>query len=380
MITCNAAWDLTDATSIPGFVISATQPPDTECRVIFKIDGELFRFVNGILDKYIWRGELDDVLIYGNTVGELLELQNITAFAGKKVFPIIALSAPSNADVFPKLKLEIKWATYLDLYQTFCYSPTFELPAAARIATVKKIATTTGNATEITECRIKKLTGWSDWENYLAAENQIASAIQFRTKFVVSTLDETDSAAIDSITVNFSDDYNCDCSPTQHFFTKVESYDADLHKCYLLVKHKAYSGADLTAFVSMKPAREVIENYVIGTGTGEVQTFNLPKNYAAQDTLCVEVDGVPVFDYEFDTQAGALTLTATAGAEVAVSYEVIRGENWQVMLPDFASLDKTRFTFTTTSGNLRECAVRFMAEKRAGELPVVEGYIAGFAV
>ena len=384
LFTCNAPFDLTDETSCLKFEIGGTEPPETSRRIIFKIDDELYRFVNQVLDKYIWRGELDDVLKYGNTVAELLELENITAFIGKKVFPIVALDAPATADVFPKIKLSLKVSSYNDIYTVYRYSPVFYLTDKAQIYDVKKIATTTGNATELTECRIKKSTGeWNDWQNYILAQDQDAVAIQFRTKFVVGTLDGTDAAEINNIQVKFITDETKSAAESQTFFSKTENYDADLKTCYLLIKHAPFENCDMKAWACLNPAKKTVENLQLGAGTGAAKAYRLPHFAVAQDSLHVEIGGVPTFDFEFDTAAQTLTLTADEGAIIKVSYNYFTAENWQAMTRDFATLEQTRFAFRTAENNLRECAVKFTVAKNpnyAGDLPEIESYIAGFAI
>ena len=359
LFTFNAPFDCTDETTISKFEISGTEPPNTSRRIIFKIDDVLYRFVNGVLDKYIWRGEVDDVLKFGNTADELLALENVNAFRGKKISPIVAMSA-NNADVMPRIKISLKVSSYNDLYTVYKYSPIFETADNARLVSIKKNSHTDGNATELTECRIKKITGWTDWQNYILAENQIASAIQFRTKFIVSTLDGTDAAAIDSIKVTYIDDADKCAADSLTFFTKTENYDGDLKTCYLLVKSKPHN-ANIRAFVSFNPATDKILNYQLGVTNGEIQTFTLPEFYCKQDTLHIELDGVPTFNFNFDTQNSTITLQADAGKIVTASFEFTRAENWHEMTCDYSDDFKQRFTFRTVRENLRECCVRFFA-------------------
>ena len=383
LIRANAPFDLTDYSACPKFVIEGTVPPDTLCRIIFEIEDTLYRFVNGILDPYIWRGELEDILIYGNTVMELLELENVNAFVGKKVQPIIALSAPSNADVFPKIKIALKVSSALDVYSAYRYSPIFELEGSKpRITSIRKISSTDGNATEITECRVRKFTGWDDWRIYTEPINEVATAIQFRTKFVVSTLDGTDIGNVESISVNYTTDADKNAAESQTFCTKIENYDADLSTAYLLIKHSPAENVTFNARACLVPPASSVENVQVGTTNGELQTFNLPKSLTAQDTLHVEIDGVPTFDFEFDTGNATLTLQADAGKIVTVSYNYFHSENWQDMTCDINEIDKKRFTFRTANENLREVAVKFTVTKNnsAVELPEIYSYIAGFAI
>ena len=382
LITTAAPLDLTDATSITKFEIGGTQPENTERRIIFEIDGELFRYVNGILDKYPYHGELEDILTYGNTVGELLELENISAFIGKKIFPIIALSAPSNSDVFPKIKIALKWQTYNDLYTVYKFSPIFELLGdKPRIISVRKLATTTGNATELTECRLRKITGeWSDWQNYILAENQIATAVQFRTKFVVSTLDGTDNAEINSVSVNYVEDADKSAADSQTFFSTLQTYDSDLHTCYLLIKHSKLENAQIKAYVSLTPPKARAENVLLGVTDGNLQVFALPNEFVAQDSLHVELDGVPTFNFQLDTAANTITIQDDAGKVVSVSYDYFSKSNWQEMTQDFSADDKSRFSFRALENNLREGVVKFSVTKDQNYAPEILGYIAGFSV
>ena len=372
LIRTAAPLDLTDATSVQKFEIAGTQPTGTDRKIIFEIEDELFRFVNGILDKYIWHGDIDDILTYGNSVGELLELENVNAFAGKKVFPIVALSAPSDADVFPKIKIAVKWQTYNDIYTAYKFTPIFQIPGENPLITsVRKLFTTTGNATEISEVRLKKITGeWTDWQHYLNAENQIATAIQFRTKFVLSTLDETDFASIDKISVNYISDAAKNASDFRTFFTNLQNYDADLKTCYLLVKHSPLDNVDITAAVSLTPISSRVENIQLGVTDGSAQVFylNLNGKKIAQDSLHVELDGVPTFDFDFNTGNSTLSLQADAGKIVTASCDCFDVENFVLMEREIISAEKTRFTCRATENNLREGVVKFTVTKKSGSV------------
>ena len=325
------------------------------------------------MDQYIWHGEIADILQYGNTVAELLALENVNAFAGKKVFPIIALAAPSTADVFPKIKIAVKWQSYNDIYTGYKYTPIFQIPGEKPLITaVRKLFTTAGNASEITEVRIKKITGdWTDWQQYLNAENQIATAIQFRTKFVLSTLDGTDSASIDKISVNFISDSTKNASEFQTFFTNLQNYDADLKTCYLLVKHSPLDNADISAAVSFAPISDRVENVFLGLTDGTSQNFtfaNLNGKIIAQDSIHVELDGVPTFNFDFNTGNSTITLQADAGKVVTASFDCFNAENFIQMEREFISAEKTRFTCRAAENNLREAVVKFTVTKKSGKV------------
>lgn len=366
LIRYKSFWDFSYFTSVMEFVISGTEPPDTSRRIIFDVDGELYRFVNNILDKYIWRGELDDILEYGNTVGELLELPNLNFFIGKKVKPIIALDAPNNAAVYPSIFIKVKATSYNDIYTKNAYSPIFDLDSNSRIVQVSESKTTAGNATATTYARIKKLSGeWDDWKFLAEIEGEIATQIQFRTHYVLTTLDGTDYAKIHNISVKFADADKL-AADSQNYFSQTQNYDSDLHTCYLLVKHSPLYESSIKAFVQMKPPTSKAENINLGNTTGLEQTFLTPQKYFAQDTLHLELDGKPTTNFDFDTSNSSINLTADVGQAVTSSFEFSPAETWHEMSLDYSNESETRFIFRTKDSNLREVAVRFEVTKNSG--------------
>ena len=371
-------WDFTNFTSVKTFQIAGTEPPETSRRIIFQIDDKLYRFVNNILDEYVWRGEIDDILKYGNTVGELLDLTDIPAFVGKKVFPIIALDAPSDAPVFPKINISVKVSSYNDVYTAYEFSPVYKLSENSKIVSVIERKDERGNATAVSTCRIKKLSGeWCDWVYISEVQNQICSEIQFRTQFVLTTLDGTDAVENHTITFSYTENADKNAANFRNFYTKTENCEMDLKTCYLLINHKPLENATLQAFVNLMSPRKRRENVQVGTTAGIEQTLYLPDKYFAQDTLHVELNGVPFFDFDFDTASSALKFTAAAGQTVTASYDFLPAENWQEMTQDFSELQKTRFTFHTLRNGLEDVAVKF---KIAGEnIPEIISYAAGFS-
>lgn len=366
LIRYKSFWDFSYFTSVMEFVISGTEPPETSRRIIFDVDGELYRFVNNILDKYIWRGELDDILEYGNTVGELLELPNLNSFIGKKVKPIIALDAPNNAAVYPSIFIKVKATSYNDIYTKNAYSPIFDLDSNSRIVQVSESKTTAGNATATTYARIKKLSGeWDDWKFLAEIEGEIATQIQFRTHYVLTTLDGTDYAKIHNISVKFADADKL-AADSQNYFSQTQNYDSDLHTCYLLVKHSPLYESSIKAFVQMKPPTSKAENINLGNTTGLEQTFLTSQKYFAQDTLHIELDGKPTTNFDFDTSNSSIKLTADAGLNLSADFDFSPAETWHEMTLDYSNETETRFIYRTKDSNLREVAVRIEFEKAFG--------------
>lgn len=380
LIKTAAPIDLTDYTSCTGFEIGGTQPENTERRIIFEIDGALYKFVNNILDKFPFRAEFEDVIKYGNTVGELLELTNLHWFCGKKIYPIIALAAPTDAPVMPKIKLALKVSSYNDIYTTYKYSPVFETAACGYIYQIKESKTAENHATATSYARLLKKTGWSDWEYLPNCENQEAQALQFRTQFIVSTLDGTDFAK-NSIEFKYLEDVAGISSGKLEIISSEEDFDSDLKNCRAVLKHKAADDLRVKAYVNLRREKILRENIHIGTGDGTAQKFYLQSGGALDrnveiDTLRVEVGGVPVFDYDFDGEKSFVEIAAPLGSQVMASYECGEAENWQEMTLQSSDLTKKLFSFQTDMTGLRRAAVRF---EIVGDVEV-EGYIFGARV
>lgn len=369
LIKARAPFDLTDETSVNKFIIGGTEPEGTARRIIFSIDDALFKFSDaGNLIPYEWRGEFEDVIINGNTVAELLNLQHANAFCGKKVFPVIALDAAADAPVMPKIKISLEVDSYNDIYTRYFYSPVYELSDNARVYQLSESEKfCNGHSTSLTECRILKNNGeWSDWQILPAAENTVGSKIQFRTNPILTTLDGSDEIKIGAVICKYTT--NADISPADSFeiITLPQEYDADLKTFYALIKHDELIDAEIKAYVNISGVNKRRENIEIGAGTSETQTIILSDTNIAQDTLNITIDGVTTGDYYFDTGNSSITLTADSGAQIAASYLYeFAAENWHEMTQDFQDSVKTRFTYTAAEGG-RVVSFKFVVKRQKG--------------
>ena len=130
MLTAKQPLDASTQTAVEGINISGTEPANTSRRFIFKIDDALFYFVNNNLAAYPYDGELADVLQYGNTAAQLTALNDIPAFVGKKIYPIIALYSPADISTFPTAAISLKVRTSTEVYEKNVESAEYELASA----------------------------------------------------------------------------------------------------------------------------------------------------------------------------------------------------------------------------------------------------------
>ena len=132
LLTSKQPFDATTQSSVEGFVISGIEPANSARRFIFKVDDTLKYFVNNAPVDYPYQGELNDVLLYGNTAAELETLTSIAAWVGKKIFPIIALSAPAESAALPTVRLALKVRSSSEVYEKSVESAEYELSGVLR--------------------------------------------------------------------------------------------------------------------------------------------------------------------------------------------------------------------------------------------------------
>lgn len=350
--------DFTYDTSVNKFEIGGTEPENTSRRVIFKIDDKLYYFGNSGLTEYERRGEIEDILEYGNTVGELLSLENVNEFAGKKVFPIIALDAPADSPVFPKIKLSVKVNSYNDVYTKYIYSPVYTLPGNAKIYDIKESKFTNGNGSATVQCQ---LDGAGDWLYTVEAAGKTASKIQFRTQFILSTLDGSDFAKVNSVKTFYTTDKDKLSGSTMEIISLPQDYPDDLKTFAALIKHSELVDCEIKAYVNI--FQTLYRENVFQTPNGETLylSFNgvVDKNISADSIRLFDGDK-PVTDFYFDTENSSVNLLQLPTGEIFASYESTTAENWQELQGD-----SSRFTLNSSLAG-KIAAVKFVITRFSG--------------
>ena len=369
LLKSKVPFDLTDETSCAGFTIEGTEPPNTKRRIVFEIDGQLYKFGNSGLIQYEERGEAEDIIEGGNTVAELLELSNIPAFVGKKIYPVIALQADDDAQLMPKIRLKLKVNSFNDRYLKNEFSPEYDLGEGSKIHELKVSTYTNGNANVTTYARIYN-DGWSDWDYTSNFANKKASKIQYKINYLLSTLDGSDFGAVNYIRCLYTTDADKLSGSTQNIISLAQDYPADLKTCYALIKHDELVDAEIKAYVNFSPELQRRENIMVGTTTGENQTIYLAYNGVIdtgilQDTIHIEIGGKPCTDFFYDTENSTITLPSQPpDEEILASYDCVAAENWLEMDKDFTQADgnhyTTRFKYRLANNqNMRRAAVKF---------------------
>lgn len=270
-------------TSIYGFIIQGTEPEGTNRRVIFEVDGKLYYFTNDGLTQYPYHGELADVLKYGNTVAELLEVEGIVRWLNKEIYPIVALDAPRDTAVMPKIKIALKVKCFNDEYTRDKLSPVYELkhsnevPARITSATFNKA--NSGHATSTAKIRLRDIYGnWGDWQEFNDVINAEACAVQFKATYTLTTLDGSDTAKIFDVNLEYVTDAENSAADMLEIFTTPQEYYQDLGTCYGLIKHTELLDAEIKAYIKFQTPTKRREDIVIGRGIGAYNDYFLGTN------------------------------------------------------------------------------------------------------
>ena len=380
-------------TSIAGFTVQGTEPEGTSRRVIFEVDNKLWYFTNDGLTLYPYHGELADVLEHGNTVAELLAVDGIVKWLNKEIYPIIALDAPDDAAVMPKIRIGLKVNCFNDEYQREKLSPVYELKHgenSARIISATYNKANAGYATSAAKIRLRDINGnWGDWLDFSDAVNVKACAVQFKATYTLTTLDGTDIAKIFDANIEYvTDADNSACNTLEIFTTPIEG-DDDLGTCYAMIKHSELLDAKISAYIKYQTPTKRRENILIGRGINAMETYYLGVNGGVdrninQNTLHIKAGGINITDFYYNLNNCSVNLKADEGVEIRASYEYdVDAEDWIEMSGEISQayndsgLYMSRFIYRlSNSTDKKISAVKFSITRKTG---AVENEILGTA-
>ena len=375
--------DTQGETSITGFVISGTEPEGTSRKIIFEVDEKLFYFTHDGLTAYPYHGELADILEHGNTVAELLEVNGIVRWLNKKIYPIVALDAPFDAEIMPKIKIGLKVNCFNDEYIRNEFSPVFELkhPATtpARITSATFNKSINGYAKVNMFIRLRNILGdWGDWQEFSNVTNLEACAVQFKATYILTALDGSDEVKIFDVKVSYVTDAENLAGNTLELFTSPQSYYVDLGTCYAMIKHSELFDAKITARIKYDSSMLKREDIIIGKGTGQLETYFLGINGGIdpninQNTLRITAGGVNIIDFYYNTTNASVTFSAGEGLDIKASYEYgLEIEMWKDMVGELTQVGgdgvyTSRFIYRSDdSEDKKISAVRFTIQRGEG--------------
>ena len=377
------ALDFTRETAVKKFLISGAEPENSSRRIIFEVEGKLYYFTNDGLTDYPYYGELDDILSYGNTVAELLAVEGIPQFIGKRVGFKVAIQAPADFKVMPLLKLGAVVSSFNDIYEKDELSPVFELKRTGRFAKITGLnfqKDLNGYAELKMQVRYRDdLGNWSDWTTFDDAINKRAAAVQFKGTHTLTTLDGSEESEIVEVNLDYTTDADNLSGDTLELITKPVEYYTNLATCYALIKHSELIDAEVKAFVMFKTPTLRRENLNIGVGNGELKTYYLGTGGGVDknidhNSIVIKVNGKNFHDFYYNTANATVDLQADSDTAITASYNYdVDKEEWLPMTLATSANDDdvytTRFVRRMSDNDIKTVsAVRFSITRKSGEV------------
>lgn len=376
------ALDFTRETAVKKFLIGGAEPENTSRKIIFELDGELKYFTNDGLSDYTHYGELDDILTYGNTVAELLAVDGIPQFIGKRVGIKVAMQAPDDLKVMPMLKIGAVVSSFNDIYEKEEISPVYDLKTnkLAKIINVTAEKDLNGYAELKTFIRYRDDFGnWSEWGTFDDAIFKRANAVQFKACHTLTTLDGSEESELVSAKIDYTTDAFNLAGDTRELVTKPAEFYANLGTAYALISHGELIDCELNAYVMFKTPTKQRENLVIGTGNGELKTYYLGESGGIDknidhNSIVIKVNGRNFHDFFYNTVNATVDLQADSESTITASYTYdVDKEEWLPMEKLSETVDDeiytTRFVRRMDDTDTKTIsAIRFSLTRKGGEV------------
>ena len=352
ILTTTKAVDLTLATAVTGFEIGGVEPSTSKRRIVFEVDGKIYKFEGNELLQIDCEKNSAEVLAKGNTVAELMQVTDISAWCGKMIYPVIALESLAAASVKPSIKLGIKAKSFSDIYQKAEASQIFKLGELSKISAINFSKSEEGGGNANLQVRLLQ-DSWTDFMTVAEAIGKSAKAIQLKGVLNVSSATGASTAKITGAEIKYSQNADEIASEVSTLYFKAEDFAEDLSTGYILIKHNYIADNVLKVFVSFDDAPGVFDE-VLGTGTGAAQSFEVEEGIDF-DSLEIFVDDIKTYDFTLNAETKTLSINAPAGSEIRAKYLYnISAENWleaekQYTEPDTNSYSGADFAFETTN-------------------------------
>ena len=417
MLESKTCLDLSQMTSCAGFIVEGTQPTSTDRRFVFKVDDNLFCIKNGAVQFFNYPLTIDNVLNFGSTAEQLLEVQNLNTWLGKKIYPVIALYN-DGSPIQPSVKLSLRCASFNTTFTKTYLSPVYDIEGSKIISiTADKILT--GNATLNVRARILIDGAWQDWQELYTCRHKAADAVQISAEHIVTRLDGRDSAQLKNLQIKYiprvgkcgdsilhtqkislpdklfkntdAPIFDDDIFLTRGEISSVvdKSYlpvfdndpvtRADMLKviregkqdfsetklltAYALVEHDELRDAVLSAKICLQDAPETF-HVNLGTADGSTQAFNLGANVLPH-TLQVRANGFNVIPVSFDSSTGILNVKAAGGTTLTATFSAQAAETFDDMQVQFTERNRTCFVYQSAAGK-KFVTVKILAKSQEG--------------
>lgn len=382
LLTTTQPLDATNFTNIHGFNVAGVQPADSQRKFVFTVNDENFIFSGSTPISFDYEINLENVLKYGNTAAEIAAVNNVSSWAGQKIYPIIALDCAADSNVAPSVRLSLNVSPSNDIFSKSVISPVFAAKEKFKFKDFRANATLSGNASANFQIRRQNENVWGSWESFQDAKFKTADSFQLRANLAVTSLNGADSAKINSVSVELADGDNLCVDSFEIVSSPLDAGD-NLATAYALVRHSFLDDKNISAFVCFSSTLEE-KNVTLGTGNGSTQNFTLPDTDFDFSTLTVQLNGKNICDFYFNSNSNSISVTAPQGDIVTANYFCgAVEENWLEMDKQFTFFDQnfdqnvwtSRFVYRLDSAlNSQIVKIKFAADSGVQIFSTASGF------
>lgn len=399
----NVGINCTDATDVNKITVGGQEIESAKRRFVFSIDNIYYKLAvdsNGTatLERVPSQAlTIDTVLEEGNTANELNLVTSVLGFAGKIVYPVIALYGEYGS-LLPTASLSFSKVTSKDVYVYTDQSPAYELSddgGEAKIISINVDKSITGSASVDVSVSMLQKGVWTQYTSPQDCGGQNASAIRFRSLYRVRSFDGVDSATLNKVSVIYSSNRAPVTGNDSEVITITRNFNNDIGFASLLVKHNKMDDSYMDAYVALRKNTKKRKNVEIGTGTGGTQTLTLggekdeSGNIIADknidhNSLVITVGGEEVTEFDFNMVRSHITIFADLGQQICASYDYDFGvEEWRKMTKVITqpyngsdTIQATKFELPVNDSGNTITAMRVLLTRKTGK---VENLDLGFA-
>lgn len=374
IVSDDSLLDCSNASSVKGFEITSDLPNITNCYFLFRLNSQWGKLTNaGVFTPLqISAVDFDTLQNYGNTPAELLALNNIPDFAGKKFSVAIGLSSEDLNNAVPKIKFAVKCESDSQVLTTSKFSPVYNFDSAKFI----KISPDTSLSGTGKINILAAVNNSQDWRDINSLTGQEVNAIQFKADYSVSEIASANSANLNSVKFLYSvGNAITEGYTSSDLISLTQNWYMNIRDCRLTIKHSTLENSTIRAFVALRKTPTIIHGENLGIGTGSRKTFDLAhKNGVKYDSVKLYYDNVQTFEnYEVNSEIGRITCNAPEGVIVSCDYEYSwDNEDWREMTLNkaisFMEYDQSEYKISIDDINLSVCAIKISLETKKGTI------------
>lgn len=373
-------FNFANCTQLVQFNIWGDEPTNTKRRFLFRYNDKNYKFSGQNASEYTGAITAENVLNNGNTAAEVLAIKNNTWFAGKKIFPIIALE--STTDERPTVAINAVATTSVSTLDDSSESGVIaQYDDSGNILPFKLLAFERGQDSisgGSGDVKIKlRYEAGGDWSDYMSlddATGKIATRAAFLWSYHVNAVNGSNSVKLAPVTTYYSTEPDSKVFGDVAYVYSIRKFcTVAVSNCVLVVRHYSLDGGQIQADVSYQITRATKSDVVLGTATGSEQTFTIPDDFFP-NSLKIFASGSEITDFDFNTSNHHVKLTATAGALITANYSYpCQDEVWLPMngdpsQPTGNGLFTKRFALPNPNSPLKQTvsAIRIKLTRGAG--------------